>query len=244
MNTIGCIVVDNDVHSAELTSSYIHKIPFLNLIENFKSTCEAYTYIKTHPVDLIFLDIAIEDGELTGTQLLESVGGNLHVIVTSVNRNYAIKAFELEVEDYLLKPFEFHRFVRSVNRVYDKMFANNTIKYSNNELDSAHKNYIFVRTKHRMQKINFEDIYYIQALSNYLIIKTADETIYTLQRLPAFLKYLPEDDFVRIHRSYVIAIGKIEYIHKNKVKIGERLIPLGESYKQLFYDFLKNHELF
>jgi DNA-binding LytR/AlgR family response regulator len=225
----------------EKMKSSIQKVPFLQLRKDFNSPEEAYPYIKTQPVDLIFLDLNHDD--FNGIQLLESLENYPNVIVTSAFEDFAVKAYELNVQDYLLKPFTFHRFVKAVNRIYNKMFETDAVRPAGNAHIQRQKHYIFVRTQYKMQKVRLDDIHYVQGLSNYLIIKTTTETIYTLLRFPQIMNHLPEDRFLRIHRSYIIAVDKIEYIHKNKVKIDDHMIPLGESYKQLFYDYLEKHEL-
>ena len=241
MNAIRCIVVEGDPAFMEQMRSFIQKVPFLQLRKVFNTPEEAYPYIKTQTVDLIFLELNHTD--FNGIQLLESLGNYPNIIVTSSYENYAVKAYELNVQDYLLKPFTFYRFLKAVDKIYNKMFNFRTAGYVDDENVRRQKHYIFVRTKYKMQKIELNDIYYIQGLSNYLIIKTSNETIYTLLRFPQLMNHLPEDQFLRVHRSYIIALDKIEYIHKNKIKIGDNLIPLGESYKQLFFDYLEKHEL-
>ena len=241
MNIIRCIVVEAEPASVEQMKSSIQKVPFLQLRKVFNSPEEAYPYIKTQPVDLIFLDL--NHADFNGIQLLESLENYPNVIVTSAYEDFAVKAYELNVQDYLLKPFTFHRFVKAVNRIYNNMFENGATGLSGNAHIHRQKHYIFVRTQYKMQKVRLDDIQYIQGLSNYLIIKTNTETIYTLLRFPQIMHHLPEDQFIRIHRSYIIAVDKIEYIHKNKVKIDDHMIPLGESYKQLFYDYLEKNEL-
>ena len=241
MNVIQCIIVEEDATSTQQMKSFIQKVPFLRLRNVFYTPEEAYPYIKTQPVDLIFLEL--NNVDFNGIQLLESLGTYPNIIITSLYDDYAVKAYELNVQDYLLKPFTFHRFIKAVDKIYDKMFNFHAVGYTDNENIQRQKHYIFVRTQYKMQKVKLDDIYYIQGLSNYLIIKTSTETIYTLLRFPQIMNHLPENQFLRIHRSYIIAIDKIEYIHKNKIKIDDHLIPLGESYKQLFYDYLEKHEL-
>ena len=243
MDSIHCMIVEDDPGAQEKLRCYTDKIPFLKVRKSFLNAHEAFVYMKTHPVDLVFLDLMMED--FNGIQLLESLDKRPYVIITSGYDQYAMKAYELNVQDYLLKPFSFERFVKAVNRVYDLMFQNAprpTHAISNEKIPRG-KDYFFVRHNYKMLKVEFSEIDYIQGLSNYLIIKTPSGPVFTLQGFDEISTMLPADRFVRIHRSYIIALDKIEYIQKNKVKIGDHLIPIGESYKQAFMNHLKSHHM-
>lgn len=237
------MIVEDDSGAQEKLKFYISKIPFLRLRKSFLNAHEAFAYLKTHPVDLVFLDLMMED--FTGIQLLESLDKRPHVIITSAHDKYALQAYELNVQDYLLKPFSFERFVKAVNRIYDMMFPNTQmpIAPSSNGEPVRGKDYFFVRHNYKMLKVCFSEIDYIQGLSNYLIIKTPSGPVFTLQGFNEISSLLPADRFIRVHRSYIIALEKIEFIQKNKVKIGERMIPIGESYKQMFMSHLKSQHL-
>jgi len=243
MDAIQCIIVEDDSGAQEKLKFYISKIPFLRIRKSFLNAHEAFAYLKTHPVDLVFLDLMME--EFNGIQLLESLDKRPYVIITSGHDKYALQAYELNVQDYLLKPFSFERFVKAVNRVYDLMFQNPRefpVPAENGE-PLRGKDYFFVRHNYKMLKVCFSEIDYIQGLSNYLIIKTSSGPVFTLQGFSEISTMLPSDRFIRVHRSYIIALDKIEYIQKNKVKIGDRMIPIGESYKQMFMGHLKSHHL-
>jgi DNA-binding LytR/AlgR family response regulator len=177
--------------------------------------------------------------------LLEALQKRPYVIITTGYQEYSLKAYELNVQDYLLKPYTFDRFVRAVNRIYDLMFVAHS--RANPGVGSgqavAIKDYFFVRNNYKMLKVRFCDIQYIQGLSNYLIIKTNNEAVFTLQGFREILSLLPSDRFMRVHRSYVVALDKIDYIQKNKIKIGDQMIPIGESYKQIFMEHLRRYHL-
>ena len=243
METIQSILVDDDPGDQQKLKFYIDRMPFVKLKKSFTNAREAFAFLKAHPVDLVFLDLMMD--EFSGLQLLESLQNRPYVIITTGYQEYTLKAYELNVQDYLLKPYSFDRFVRAVNRIYDLMVLNQ------NNGDPADKpagpmpckDYFFVRNNYKMLKVRFCDIYYIQGLSNYLIIKTNNGSIFTLQGFKEILSLLPADQFMRVHRSYVIALDKIEYIQKNKIKIGDHMIPIGESYKQMFMEHLRRYHL-
>lgn len=243
MQNINCIIIDADPQSIEYLGGIIEKIDFLDLQGTYTNAYEAYSAIKTQSIDLIFIDVALED--IDGIELLETIKDKPHVIILSKTADYALKGYEFHVEDYLLKPVSYKRFLQAVNLVYDKINESHpSFPQPSQAFMQQRKNYFFIRTKYRMQKINFNDILYIQGLSNYLIIKTQEDSIFTLQSFDDLMKNLPPENFIRIHRSYAISIDKIESFHKNTVEIiGGHQIPIGESYKQIFYEHLKKLNL-
>jgi len=246
MKKIQCIAIDDEPLSLQQITGYIERVDFLNLAGSFDNAFDALSYLKTHQVDLIFLDIEMD--ELTGIDLIESLKVKPHFIFTTAHAQYALKAFELQATDYLQKPLSFKRFMKAV----DHFVQNNpaSISPSNTATDippqkvqvesqkASEKEFIFIKTKYKMQRLIFDDIYYIKGLNNYLILKTRNETLYTIQSFKNFNQVLPDDNFVRIHKSYVVAIDKIDVIGKNQVYILDEPIPIGESYKEYFFNYL------
>ncbi len=244
MNAIDCIIIDEDPQSVEILKEYILKIEFLNLKDTFKTASEAYSMVKTQNIDLIFIDVTLK--ELDGIQFIEILKEIPYVIIISEKDDYALKGYELHVKDYLLKPVTYERFIKSVNAVFDLIYENKLrAKLPEKEavLSNIKKDYIFIRTKYRFQKVRFDDILYIQGLSNYLIIKTKNDSIFTLQKFDEIMSHLPAEKFIRIHKSYVVSIDKIDSIHKNILEIGEDKIHIGESYRQIFFEHLKNLDI-
>jgi DNA-binding LytR/AlgR family response regulator len=243
MEEIQCMIAEDDTGAQEKLKFYISKVPFLKLKKCYTNAHEAFAYLKSHPVDLLFLDLVME--EFSGMELLESLDHRPYVIITTGFERFAMKAYELNVQDYLLKPFTFERFVKAVNRIFDLIHKDEPLYEALEEQTGNHRTqeYFFVRNNYKMLRVSCSEIDYIQGLSNYLIIKTKSGQVFTLQGFSDILRLLPPDRFVRIHRSYVVAIDKIEFIQKNKVKIGDRMIPIGESYKQMFMNHLKAHHM-
>ncbi len=229
---INCIAIEDEPLALKKIKEFIIQIDYLNLLDGFNNAIDAIGYIKKNQVDLIFLDIRMK--KLSGIQFLESVQNKPKVIITSAYDEYALKGYELDVADYLLKPFSFERFLKSVDKVYCQL----------KELERNKSNdYIFVKTEYRIEKIVLKDILYIQGMKDYLQIHTVDRKIMTLQTFKYLLSALPEIDFQRVHNSYIIAISRIENIERNRIQIGKDLIPISDSYKDKFYRILKERNI-
>lgn len=243
---IKCIAVDDEPLALEKIKNYISKVSFLELVNTFSNGIETIDYLRENKVDLMFLDIQME--ELTGIQLLEVLTNKPKVIFTTAYDSYALKGYELEVSDYLLKPISFDRFLQSVNKIYNQSLSNHpaqTITHTEIQhvTETAQEDFMFVKTEYRMQKVMFEEVLYVEGMKDYLRIITKTEKIMTLQNFQGMLDMLPQDNFIRIHKSYIIAINKINHIDRGHVIIGKERIPIGESYKQLFFDHLKKRKL-
>lgn len=243
---IKCIAVDDEPLALEKIKNYISKVSFLELVKTFSNGIETIDYLREHKVDLMFLDIQME--ELTGIQLLEVLTNKPKVIFTTAYDSYALKGYELEVSDYLLKPISFDRFLQSVNKIYNQSLSNQPVQtITHTEIqhitEPIHEDFMFVKTEYRMQKVMFADVQYIEGMKDYLRIITKSEKIMTLQNFQGMLDMLPQDNFIRIHKSYIIAINKIDHIDRGHVIIGKERIPIGESYKQLFFEHLKKRKL-
>ncbi len=225
---INCIIIEDEPLALKKISGYISKIDFLNLLSVFNNGSDAIGFLKTNGVDLIFLDIRMKG--LSGIQFLESLGSKPKIIITSAYDQYALKGYELDVSDYLLKPFGFDRFIKSVEKIYHEL--------ASGKIDQK-PDYIFVKTESRIEKIELKNILYIQGMKDYLRVFTTQKNIMTLQTFRNFINALPEDEFKRVHNSYIVSISKIESIEKNRIKIGDKLIPISESYKDDFFNHLK-----
>ena len=230
---INCIVIDDELPAIEQMEEYISRIPFLHLLGSFDNTIEPVNFLKSNSVDLIFLDIEMEG--FTGLQLIKTLQHKPKIILTTAYDQYAIEAFELNVSDYLLKPFSFERFMKSIDKIFDSFVL---VKGSNTEEPQYKRNYFFVKTEFRMQRVDFEDILFIEGMSEYLRINTNKERIMTLQNFKSIEESLPSENFVRVHKSYLVAIDKIESVEKNRIKIGDKLIPVSNTYKDAFYMIL------
>lgn len=229
---INCIAIEDEPLALKKIKEFIEQVDFLNLLAGFDNAIEAIGFLKKNSVDLIFLDIRMK--KLSGIQFLESLQIKPKVIITSAYDEYALKGYELDVVDYLLKPFTFERFLKSVDKVYNQL----------NGLESNNSNdYLFVKTEYRIEKVEIKDILFIQGMKDYLQIHTTDRKIMTLQTFKNLLEILPQIDFQRVHNSYIVSISKIENIERNRIRIGKDLIPISDSYKDKFYGILKERKI-
>ncbi len=242
---INCIAVDDEPPALGQMEDYISRVPFLNLVASFDNAFDTLQFLKTNAVDLIFLDIEMEG--LNGIQLLNVLKVRPKVVLTTAYDQYALKAFDLDVSDYLLKPISFERFLQAVEKVFDSIKPDTTVAPPTTsttqtvELDT--RTYMFVKTEYRMQRIDFKNILYIEGLKEYLIIYIPNEKILTLQSFKRIEEMLPASNFIRVHKSFIVALDKIESIERSRIKIGEKLIPIGESYSKYFHTMLVERKL-
>lgn len=221
---ISCIIVEDEPLALERAQGYVQKLPFLYLSATFDNAMEALSFLKRNPVYLVFLDIHL--GDISGIQLLETGAIKSQVILTTAYHEYALKGFDLKVTDYLLKPYTFERFVQAVDRVQNLL--------PKSEIPSA-KPFIFVKTEYRLEKILLDDLLFIEGKGDYLQIHTPFKKIMTLQTFAEFEQTLPPNVVCRVHKSYMVAVAKIDSIEKDRIRIRESLIPISESYKQAFF---------
>jgi DNA-binding LytR/AlgR family response regulator len=225
---INCIIIEDEPLALERLTNFVQKLPSLNLMAALVDTQDALVFIKSNSVDLIFLDINL--GEVSGIQFIENSTINSQVIFTTAYDEFALKGYELNVTDYLLKPFTFERFVQAIDKVEEKN------KTSSSTVD---KKFIFVKTEYRLEKIMLEDILFIEGMRDYRKIHTTSKSIMTLQTFYDFEKEIPSNNICRVHKSYMIAIDKIESIERDRIKIKEHVIPISETYKQGFYRLIE-----
>jgi DNA-binding LytR/AlgR family response regulator len=240
---INCIAIDDEPLALDIIKDYALKIPFLDLKCTFYNALESLNYLKNNSVDLLFLDIQME--ELTGIQLLNILKQKPLVIFTTAYDNYAIKGFELDAVDYLLKPISFERFLKAVDKAYEKLQFDKVLKGGNNSTQNQIPldEYFFVKTEFRMEKIKFCDILYIEGMGDYLRIVTPTKKIMTLQNFKTMEDMLPSRLFCRVHKSFIVALEKIESVERCRIKIGDRTLPISDTYKKFFYDILEKKKL-
>jgi len=240
---IKCIAIDDEPLALEIIKEYCSKIPFLDLVRTFDNAMESIDFIKNNKIDLLFLDIQME--ELTGIQLLHVLTHKPNVIFTTAYDSFAIQGYELDAVDYLLKPISFERFLKAVNKVSEKLNVEHLIENKTKEVTiyTPGDDYFFVKTEFRLEKVNFADIMYIEGMGDYLRIVTPAKRLMTLQNFKKMEEMLPANKFYRVHKSYIIALDKIENIERNRIKISDKLIPISDTYKKPFFDFLEKRKL-
>lgn len=237
---INCLIVDDEQHAIDVLVHYVKQLPFLSLQATTTNPLEALQLINTGRIDLLFLDIQMP--EISGMDLLRTIHGKCKVILTTAYSEFAAEGFEWEAVDYLLKPVPFPRFLKAVQRV-QTMLANSRNTPEEDGDDGSEDDYFFVRTesKGKMLKINFSDIDYIEGVKNYVAIYHNGEKTMALLNMKDLEERLPERLFMRIHRSFIIAVQKITAIEGNKVLLRNHNadILLGETYKAAFFEMMK-----
>jgi two-component system, LytTR family, response regulator len=238
---INCIAVDDEPLALDIIRDYCEKVPFLNLLQTFDNAIDTMEYLRNNRVDLILLDIQME--ELTGIQLLNALKVKPYVILTTAYDNYALQGFDLDVTDYLLKPISFERFIKGLNKVYDRMQkeANTSsekpvVTYP---AETSDKDYFFVKTDTHIEKVTTSEVLYVEGMGDYWRIVTRNKRIMTLMNAKGIEEVLPEPQFCRVHRSYFVAIGKIESVERRHIKIADQRIPIGDTYQKNFFDIIE-----
>lgn len=224
---IHCIIIEDEPLAAEKLSGFISKTDYLNLTGVFHSPLEAMGFLKSNPVDLIFLDIEMK--ELTGIQLMESVKLDSKIIITTAYEKYALKGFELQVSDYLLKPITFERFLKACDKVMNEWLPA--------EKKSEHRK-IFVKTEYRLEGIDSSEILYVEGIGDYRKIVTSKKTILTLQNFKEVSSLLPAEKFRRVHNSFIVSLDKIDKIERKRIYIRDQVIPVSDSYYKEFLNGL------
>ena len=239
---MNCIAVDDEILALKKIQRYADKIDYLNLLGTFDNALSTFSFLRENRVDLIFLDIQMD--EFTGIQLLETLKDPPYVILTTAFDEYALKAYELDVMDYLLKPIPFERFIKAVEKVYARFLkdrAHQTKHTSEPEETTNQHNkpeFTFIKSGNKTVKVYFNKILYIEGMRDYLQIHTEDSKIMTLLNFKTIQELLDPMKFIRVHKSYMVAIDKIDYIENNAIKIGNKLIPVSSTYKITFQNLL------
>ena len=226
MSKTNCIIIEDEPLAVKVLADYISQVPFLNLQGKFKDAILAAEYLRDHKTDLIFLDIHLP--RLKGMNFLRTLTDPPAVIITTAYHQYAVEGFELNVTDYLLKPFEFERFLTAVNKV--KSVQAKTLELKESEVT---KNFIFLNVQKRKVKIYFDDILYIESQREYVKVVTAKKAYLTKMSTNEIETLLPSEQFKRIHRSFIISLNKIESYNAETVEINGISIPIGRGYKNV-----------
>ncbi len=224
-NQYNCVIVDDEPIAREIIESFVNKTPNLKLIGSFQNAVETLNFSEKDDVDVYFLDINMP--EINGLSLAKIINKKAHVIFTTAYRDYAIDGFDLNVIDYLLKPIAFDRFLQAIEKIPQLQ------KNNNSQINSDINNdFLFVRSERKMMKISFNDILYIESLSDYLKIHLTDKVVVTRETITNITNKLPENLFLRIHRSYVISIQKIHSYTNEFIELSNKALPISRSYKE------------
>ena len=239
---IRCLIVDDEPLALHILEDYLAKVPFLQLVKSTTNPIEALTLVQDKQIDLVFLDVQMP--ELTGIQFLKIANGKAKVILTNAYPQYALEGYELDVIDYLLKPIAFDRFYKSAQKAQAALQSANSpsptvapIEPTASRQDFL-SDFIFVKTEHKIQKVYLNDILFIEGLKDYISIFTQAERIITLQNMKKMEDALPPQYFTRVHKSYIVSINKIDSIERSRIFIGEKIIPVGDTYREDFFKII------
>ncbi len=233
--SLKCVIIDDEPLAVDVIKEYIDKIQDLEVVKTFNSAVDSLSFFQNNEIDLLFLDINMP--VLDGLNFLESLDSKPLVIITTAYEEYALKGYELNVVDYLLKPIPFPRFTKAVSKVFN-------IKETNKNSKNDIQDFIFIRlNKKKLKKIVIKDIKVIESVKDYIKISTTDGHFLTHQTLQNFTKNLPKDKFLRIHRSFVVAVDKIDAIEGNSLIIEKERYTIGRSYLNAVKKALLNCEM-
>ena len=221
---INCLAIDDEPLALDIIEEYVSKVPFLNLVNKFTDVMLATEALKNEKVDLLFLDIQMP--ELTGIEFLNTLDYKPAVIFTTAYDQYAVESYSFNTIDYLLKPISFERFMKAANKAHDTLHVQSEV--------SNDKKYLFVKTDYKIQR----DIKYLEGYKDYVKIYTDKERFVTRESMKNMETLLPSDNFIRVHRSFIISVEDLKYIMGNILMIGEKEIPIGKSYKENVMKFL------
>lgn len=226
---IRCMIIDDEPLAVKVVSTYLASFEDLEITDTCKDAIEGFNKLSKNPADVIFLDINMP--VMTGLDFLKNLENPPIVVVTTAYREYAVESYELDVIDYLVKPFSFNRFMKSIDRVRKRLqlIQSGPPPLLVNEEDGTFQ---FFKIDKRMVKVYFDDILYIESLKDYVRIKTKDDNLVNHNNLIGIAELLPQKRFIRIHRSYIIPIDKVKAIDGNRVEIDGKLLPIGRNYQR------------
>ncbi len=237
-NMLNVLIVDDEPLATEIIQGFADSLPSLHVVGVCNDAMDALEIIKNEPIDLIFLDIQMP--QLTGVELIRSLKNPPMVIFTTAYPNYAVEGFELDAVDYLLKPISKDRFIRAVQKAEEMA----ELRQSENHHAA---NFIFVKADKKMIKLKYDDILYVEGLKDYVIIRTTEGRVITLHTMKGLEEKLPQDKFIRIHRSFIVGISKVQAVVGNMIEIMQsnqrKQLPIGKSYREKISRMVNENKL-
>ncbi len=233
-----CLIVDDEPLARDLIRSHIEKLENFEICAECGDAMKALQELHNHKIDLMFMDIQMP--QITGIEFLKTLKNPPKVIITTAFREYALEGFELDVVDFLLKPITFERFLKSINKYYqstqEEIKVSHTVSTNYNHSDEA---FIYVKENKKVLKVHLNDILYVEGLSEYVQIYTSDRKIITKTSMNNMSEKLPEEGFMRIHKSYIVSLAKIEAFTSNSIEVPGKELPIGRSYKNSVLEILQ-----
>lgn len=236
-----CVVIDDEPLAVELLESYVRKTPFLELAGSYGSGTAACEALRDHPVELVFCDIQMPG--LNGMEFSRLLPAETRIVFTTAFSQYAVEGFRVNAVDYLLKPIGYADFLAAAEKALAWFELNARAAAPTTDVPASTAKSLFVKTEYRLQQIEFDRILYVEGLKDYVKIHVEGELrpVLSLMSLKSLEEQLPADRFIRVHRSYIVQPAKIRTIERNRIVFGKEYIPISESYRQAFFDFLATH---
>ena len=230
---IRCIAIDDEPLALRQITSYIEKTPFLQLVGSFNSAIKAMDFLQENEVELMFVDINMPD--LTGLDFVKSLSSSAKVIFTTAYREYGYEGFQLDAADYLVKPIGYPDFLKAVTKTKKRFFK----QKETTETVEKNNQYLFIKSEYKIVRIDFNDITFIESMRDYVRIHLENQKpVMALMGLKKMEDFLPKNDFMRVHRSFIVSLNKITTIERNRIVFGKDYIPISEQYKDTFQEFL------
>ena len=235
--TINCAIIDDEPLAAEMLASYAAKTPFLNLVGVYNSAVEAIRTLRSEPVDLLFLDIQMP--ELSGLEFATILPPETLIIFTTAFDRYAIDSYKVNTVDYLLKPIAYDNFLKAANKALRRIVD------SRKQATYAADRFIYVKSDYKLVRIDLDDIMYIEGVKDYvrIVLANSSQPVMCLMNMRTLEEYLPTPEFLRVHRSYIVHMSKVQSIDRFRFVFGDTYIPISESYKDVVNDYLNMHTL-
>ncbi|HEY8400894.1 MAG TPA: LytTR family DNA-binding domain-containing protein [Cytophagaceae bacterium] len=229
-----CVVIDDEQPAIDVLESYINKVPYLSLVAKYNNGIDALEYVDFSAIDILFIDIQMPD--INGMELLKRLDAKVNIVFTTAYPEYALKGYDFQPLDFLVKPISFDMFMRAVERA-------KSVNTGNSEVGEAHVEEFYIKSRGKIIRILSSDILYIEGLKDYVIFYTSDSKYIALQSMKELEEKLGKIHFIRIHKSFIVDTNKIEEVSSNQVKIGGRQIPIGRQFKPAFLKYIESKKL-
>jgi len=231
---IKCIIIDDEPLAAEVIETHLKEFPNMELLSKFTNPLEALSIIESGEIDVVFIDINMP--KMNGLDFIKSIDKSPYFVITTAYREYAVESFDLDVLDYLVKPVPFTRFLKSINKISQKFITDK----SDDSAPIAEKSFIFLKVDKKLIKIKFEDIFFIESLKDYIKVFTKSGDYLAHKSLSGITEELPSNQFLRLHRSFTVALDKIQALEGNSVLVADKRIPIGRKYINHAKDVILN----
>ncbi|MCF2503436.1 response regulator transcription factor [Dyadobacter sp. CY107] len=227
---IKAILVDDEPHAIEVLDNYLRNFNEIEIVARCQDAIQAFQVLQQQKVDLMFLDVKMPG--LTGTELLRSLKTPPKVVFTTAYQDYAVEGFDLNAVDYLLKPIPFERFLRAMDKVFTGLnVTNQSVSIAQKAAVSNQDIFLYLKVDRKMVKVNVNDIFWVESLRDYIKVVLKDKVLITKQKISLLEELLPEDSFIRVHRSFIVAVDKVESYHAHKIEIAGKELPIGRNFR-------------